>query len=235
MGPTAKFDDVSRRVERGPKREDDGREGAISGRFARKATGVSPFGFARTGVFAGNFTDCHWDAPAGDTGDSGDAGAPGKRATGELFRRPTRREPEGGGRGQRRSRRATDGAQGVRASFCVFAENESVNTNQLISEALHGAPRDAGAPGKRATERVGAWGGAPPRIPISRSANQRERSTERSLLGEVEGVELGEDGLGEAAGDAGEGVLDAGLVVFAGEGGVEVRAESTAVMGLPLT
>ena len=35
------------------KREDDGREGAISGRLARKATGVSPSGFARTGVFAG--------------------------------------------------------------------------------------------------------------------------------------------------------------------------------------
>ena len=50
IGPTAKFDDVSRRV----KREDDGREGAISGRLARKATGVSPSGFARTGVFAEN-------------------------------------------------------------------------------------------------------------------------------------------------------------------------------------
>ena len=35
------------------KREDDGREGAISGRLARKATGVSPSGFVRTGVFAG--------------------------------------------------------------------------------------------------------------------------------------------------------------------------------------
>ena len=35
-----------------PKREDDGREGAISGRLARKATGVSPSGFACTGVFA---------------------------------------------------------------------------------------------------------------------------------------------------------------------------------------
>ena len=34
------------------KREDDGREGAISGRLARKATGVSPSGFAHTGVFA---------------------------------------------------------------------------------------------------------------------------------------------------------------------------------------
>ena len=34
------------------KREDDGREGAISGRLARKATGVSPSGFARTGVLA---------------------------------------------------------------------------------------------------------------------------------------------------------------------------------------
>ena len=51
MGPTAKPDDVPQRVERGPKREDDGREGAISGRLARKATGVSPSGFARTGVF----------------------------------------------------------------------------------------------------------------------------------------------------------------------------------------
>ena len=50
IGPTAKFDDVSRRV----KREDDGREGSISGRLARKATGVSPSGFARTGVFAEN-------------------------------------------------------------------------------------------------------------------------------------------------------------------------------------
>ena len=36
-----------------PKREEDGREGAISGRLARKATGVSPSGFARTGVLAG--------------------------------------------------------------------------------------------------------------------------------------------------------------------------------------
>ena len=35
------------------KREDDGGEGTISGRSARKATGVSPSGFARTGVFAG--------------------------------------------------------------------------------------------------------------------------------------------------------------------------------------
>ena len=38
---------------RQPKREDDGREGVISGRLARKATGVSPSGFARIGVFAG--------------------------------------------------------------------------------------------------------------------------------------------------------------------------------------
>ena len=38
------------------KREDDGREGAISGRLTRKATGVSPSGFARTGVFAGTST-----------------------------------------------------------------------------------------------------------------------------------------------------------------------------------
>ena len=36
------------------KRENDGREGAISGRLARKATGVSPSSFARIGVFAGN-------------------------------------------------------------------------------------------------------------------------------------------------------------------------------------
>ena len=35
------------------RREDDGREGAISGRLARKATCVSPSGFTRTGVFAG--------------------------------------------------------------------------------------------------------------------------------------------------------------------------------------
>ena len=34
------------------KREDDGREGAISGHLARKATGVSPSDFARTGVLA---------------------------------------------------------------------------------------------------------------------------------------------------------------------------------------
>ena len=50
--PTAKFDDVSRRV----KREADGREGAISGRLVRKATGVSPSDFAHTGVFAGPFS-----------------------------------------------------------------------------------------------------------------------------------------------------------------------------------
>ena len=37
---------------RQPKREDDGREGAISGRLARKATGVNPSGFARAGVLA---------------------------------------------------------------------------------------------------------------------------------------------------------------------------------------
>ena len=37
------------------KREDDGREGAISGRLARKVTGVSPSGFAHTGVFAGKW------------------------------------------------------------------------------------------------------------------------------------------------------------------------------------
>ena len=36
------------------KREADGREGAICGRLARKATGVSPSDFARTGVFAEN-------------------------------------------------------------------------------------------------------------------------------------------------------------------------------------
>ena len=54
MGPTAKLGDVPRRLERGPKREDDGREGAISGRLARKATGVSPSGFARTLRLCGN-------------------------------------------------------------------------------------------------------------------------------------------------------------------------------------
>ena len=52
MSPTAKFGDVPRRLEGGPKREDDGREGAISGRLARKATGVSSSGFARSSVFA---------------------------------------------------------------------------------------------------------------------------------------------------------------------------------------
>ena len=36
-----------------PKREDEGREGAISGRLARKTTDVSPSGFARTDVLAG--------------------------------------------------------------------------------------------------------------------------------------------------------------------------------------
>ena len=36
------------------KREDDERKGAISGRLARKATGISPSGFAHTGVFAAN-------------------------------------------------------------------------------------------------------------------------------------------------------------------------------------
>ena len=45
---------VMLRLERGPKREDDGREGAISGRLARKATGVSPSGFARTLRLCGN-------------------------------------------------------------------------------------------------------------------------------------------------------------------------------------
>ena len=40
-------------LERGPKREDDGREGAVSGRLARRATGVNPSGFARIGGFAG--------------------------------------------------------------------------------------------------------------------------------------------------------------------------------------
>ena len=35
------------------KREADGREGAISGRLARKAAGVNPSGFAHTGVLAG--------------------------------------------------------------------------------------------------------------------------------------------------------------------------------------
>ena len=54
MGPTAKLGDVPRRLERGSKREDDGREGAISGRLARKATGVSPSGFARTLRLCGN-------------------------------------------------------------------------------------------------------------------------------------------------------------------------------------
>ena len=44
--------------------------------------------------------------------------AEGLRPTPLLF---VRRETEGGGRGQRRSRRATDGAQVFRASPCVFA------------------------------------------------------------------------------------------------------------------
>ena len=35
------------------RREDDGREGAVSGRLARRATGVNPSGFARIGGFAG--------------------------------------------------------------------------------------------------------------------------------------------------------------------------------------
>ena len=43
---------VGRRVETA-RREADGREGAISGRLARSVIGVSPFGFARTRVFAG--------------------------------------------------------------------------------------------------------------------------------------------------------------------------------------
>ena len=38
------------------KREDDGREGAISGRLTRKASGAGPSGFTRTGVFAGGNT-----------------------------------------------------------------------------------------------------------------------------------------------------------------------------------
>ena len=38
------------------KREDDGREGAISGRLTRKASGAGPSGFTRTGVFAGGST-----------------------------------------------------------------------------------------------------------------------------------------------------------------------------------
>ena len=53
----------------------------------------------------------NFQASTGDTGDSGDAGAPGKRATDKESRRLTRRKTEGGGRGQRRSRRATDGAR----------------------------------------------------------------------------------------------------------------------------
>ena len=68
--PTAKFDDVSRSV----KREADGREGAISGRLVRKATGVSPSDFAHTGFFAGPFSfpsqctgGCStWNTPAQD-------------------------------------------------------------------------------------------------------------------------------------------------------------------------
>ena len=40
-----------------------------------------------------------------------DTGAPGKRATDEDSGKSTRRETEGGGRGQRRSRRAPDGAR----------------------------------------------------------------------------------------------------------------------------
>ena len=43
---------VGRRVETA-RREADGREGAISGRLARRVTGVSPSDFARTRVFAG--------------------------------------------------------------------------------------------------------------------------------------------------------------------------------------
>ena len=44
-----------------PKREDDGREGAISGRLARKATGVSPSFFVHTGVFAESVPRYYWD------------------------------------------------------------------------------------------------------------------------------------------------------------------------------
>ena len=50
--PPAPHFPASSTLGRGHKREDDGREGTISGRLARKATGVSPSGFARTGVFA---------------------------------------------------------------------------------------------------------------------------------------------------------------------------------------
>ena len=52
--PPAPHFPAPERLEKGPKRETDGREGAISGRLARKATGVSPSGFARIGVFAEN-------------------------------------------------------------------------------------------------------------------------------------------------------------------------------------
>ena len=50
--PPAPHFPAPKRIERQHKRKDDGREGAVSGRLARKATGVSPSGFARTGVLA---------------------------------------------------------------------------------------------------------------------------------------------------------------------------------------
>ena len=50
--PPAPHFPASKRFEKRLKREDDGREGAISGRLARKATGVSPSGFALICVLA---------------------------------------------------------------------------------------------------------------------------------------------------------------------------------------
>ena len=164
------------------KREDDGREGAISGRLARKATGVSPSSFARIGVFAGKWylqispetivqkhdagkvsAKAAWTLGGLEVWFPGRVlpctiyyedtarGGLGVRAHGSLEAwrvvrgggRPvpytirTGRETEGGGRGQRRSRRATDGAQAVRAHPCVFAVPISPDTIGALLHVLY--------------------------------------------------------------------------------------------------
>ena len=119
--PPAPHFPAPKRVERQPKREDDGREGAISGRLARKATGVSPSGFARTGVFAEKaacqFPSQDCPSPASPATAQTSRG-PAHQSTPSRARRPTPPTPALTGAGKPRRRKAakyllSSGRQGL--------------------------------------------------------------------------------------------------------------------------
>ena len=81
-----------------------------SGLALRACTLRSPGRKAPLSCTPGTSATCQLACPTGDSGDAGNAGAPFRAMGGELGKL-IKRETEGGGRGQRRSRRATDGAR----------------------------------------------------------------------------------------------------------------------------